>query len=66
MHLGGIRRRVPLTNVGVKNKFQFEDFIFLVRYRILLEKNVVNKNNFLQNILNSFVRFAIFWSFSLI
>ena len=33
-----------LSNVGVKNKFQFEDFIFLVRYKILLEKNFVNKS----------------------
>ena len=30
------------TNDGVK--FQFEDFIFLVRYKILLEKNFVNKS----------------------
>ena len=33
-----------LSNVGVKNKFQFEDFIFLVRYKILLEKKFVNKS----------------------
>ena len=27
----------------IKSKFQFEDFIFLVGYKILLEKNFVNK-----------------------
>ena len=43
-HLIIIEKNFLYTNDGVKSKFQFEDLIFLVRYKILLEKNFVNKS----------------------
>ena len=43
-HLIIIEKNFLYTNDGVKSKFQFEDLIFLVRYKILLGKNFVNKS----------------------
>ena len=42
-HLIIIEKNFLYTNDGVKSKFQFEDLIFLVRYKILLEKNFVSR-----------------------